>query len=279
MEKFLFITCLTPKSHLTDLRAELHRKYLDALLKQTNKKWLVFLLGEEEKTDGNLHYIKCSSKTKEDKLLEIFEKLKTLPVKPEFIIRLDDDDLISEDILERVEAHENDFDVFTDKYQSMFDVYSGKSLVKDYPWWPSTIIMRYNDAMTLHKDFENKPLYACPHDLVFHNYFKNRKIFYSRKEAPIYTRVFSPTSISFNLFNGDLDINKYNKYLHTYGFWEFLPDSYSCMLRKIYSPIALKHFKKEYKDRFLPFYNILYFLNFQYRTFITRLFNKAYQFK
>lgn len=277
MKKFLFVTCLTPQSLLTDLRKDLHKEYLKALSAQTNTNWVVYLLGEKEECIDSFNYIKCIGKTKEDKLIEAFHLIKQLEQKPEFIIRLDDDDLISEDALSKVEALQNKYDVFTDEYQAMFDTYYGKSLEKKFPWWPSTLIMKYNDAMSIQPEFSNKPLFACSHDLAFHKYFKKHKVFYSEKQYPFYRRIFSPTSLSFKTFDGKTDIVKYNQYLKTYGFWKFYSDATSKKLRNIYLPIALKYYNKKYNTNLYILYNTIASIDFKVNITLKKIINKIYR--
>lgn len=270
MKSFLFITCLTPESMMSELRKDFHQAYLDALMGQSHTDWTAFLLGEKEGLEGNIRYIKCVGTSKEDKLVEATRLLNSMPVKPEFIVRLDDDDLIGEYTLQAVETHKNTYDVFTDRYQYMFDSYTGKTLSKIYPWWPSTIVMRYADAMTLQPGFENRPLFACPHDLVFHQYFKGRKVFYFERMQPCYARIFSPVSQSFRLYNGQLNIEKYRSYVDEYGFWTYTMSNLAQKIRKGYAPLALKYYGVHYKDSSY-FFNMPLYL---YRT-ITTLFRKA----
>lgn len=248
MKPFLFITCLTPESMMTDLRKDFHQAYLEALLVQSHTNWTAFLLGEKEGEDGNIHYIKCKGTSKEDKLLEAARLLTNMPVKPEFIVRLDDDDLIGKDTLQTVEKNKATYDVFTDHYQYMFDSYSGKMLSKAFPWWPSTLVMKYSDAMAPQAAFENRPLFACPHDRAFHPYFKDRSVFYFARMQPAYVRIFSPVSLSFRLYNGQLNIEKYKSYVNAYGFWKYAMGALPVKLRKYYAPLALKYYGVQYKD-------------------------------
>lgn len=269
MKPFLFVTCLTPESMMSNLRKDFHQAYVDALLAQSHTNWAAFLLGEKDAVEGNIHYIKCEGTSKEDKLVEVSRLLSNMPIKPEFIVRLDDDDLIGKDALQIVERNKNTYDVFTDRYQYMFDSYAGKTLSKVYPWWPSTIVMRYEDAMTFQPGFGNKPLFACPHDLAFHPYFKGRKVFYFERKQPCYARIFSPVSQSFRLYNGQLNIEKYRSYVDEYGFWKYAMSGLAVKLRNQYAPLALKYYKVKYKDSSLLFNVPLYL----YRT-ISTLFRK-----
>lgn len=233
---------------MTDLRRDFHQAYLAALLAQSHTGWTAFLLGEKEGIKGNIRYIKCEGTSKEDKLVEAARLLSNMPVKPEFVVRLDDDDLIGKDTLQTVEKNKSTYEVFTDRYQYMFDSYSGKMLSKEYPWWPSTIVMSYADAVAPQAAFGNRPLFACPHDLAFHTCFKERRVFYFERMKPCYARVFSPVSQSFRLYNGQLNIEKYRTYVDEYGFWKYAKDTLSLELRAYYAPLALKYYGVAYND-------------------------------
>lgn len=132
--------------------------------------------------------------------------------KPDFIIRLDDDDIISPDILERV-SKEN-FDCYADEFHTFYDLSSGKICQQKRNWLPNTVIHSFKHAM---KIMENgKPLFSQDHSEVWLNYYSGKKIIYSPKEHPVYLRIISPTSVS-----GKKDFNSegYQKYLYSFGKW------------------------------------------------------------
>jgi hypothetical protein len=259
---------------MSDLRKDFHQAYLHALFEQSHANWTAFLLGEKEGVEGNIHYIKCEGTSKEDKLVEAARLLNSMPVKPEFIVRLDDDDLIGKDTLQTVEKNKNTYDVFTDRYQYMFDSYSGKILSKVYPWWPSTLVMKYSDAVALQPAFGNRPLFACPHDLALHPYFKGRKVFYFERMQPGYVRIFSPVSQSFRLYNGELNIEKYRAYVNGYGFWSYAMSALSQKLRKHYAPLATKYYGTQYKDISFLF-NVPLYLYAKANAFFKKVIRKA----
>lgn len=217
LNDFVFVTCLTPSASLSPLRAELFELYKLSLKKQSSNNWTAVLMGEESKQEANFLYIKSNTVTKEDKLLELYNLFLKLEHKPKYIIRLDDDDLFSLSILSKIEMEISDFDVYVDRYQCMYNVFDTKSLCKEYPWFPSTLVMKFEDAMQTIESFNNLPLFVCDHDKVFHHYYKNKKVYYSHKGEPIYLRVFSPTSLSF----ADSK-NKFERYCNSFGVWKFV---------------------------------------------------------
>jgi glycosyltransferase involved in cell wall biosynthesis len=195
MKKFLFIVPLTPSDYLTPLRSELFKLFLSALKDQTYAHWQALLLGEEEKTDGNILYKKVPERSKERKLTYAYEYISSLSQKPDYIIRLDDDDLISPDVLERVSATTEDFDCYADKYHCYYDVVSGKICQVKNSWLPNTIIHRTEHALAKIAP-DNLCLFLLDHSIYWMEYYSKKKIFFENKITPVYLRIMSPTSSS-----------------------------------------------------------------------------------
>jgi hypothetical protein len=193
MKKFLFIVPLTPSNYLTPLRKELFSLFINALKEQTHPYWKALLIGEEEKTDGNIIYKKIVGISKEVKLMYAREFISTLSEKPDFLIRLDDDDLISPTVLARAAATSVEFDCYTDKYHAYFDVVSGKICQALNPWLPNTVIHKFRHAMAEFSE-DNIPLFQLDHSKEWVKYYKGKKIFFEKKTSPVYLRVLSPTA-------------------------------------------------------------------------------------
>src|SRR5688572_29071712 len=120
MKSFLFITPLTPACFLTPLRKELFSLFLDSLKKQTYDNWEALLFGEEERIEGKIKFIKTEAVSKSDKFLVAIDYLRSLNNKPDYVIRIDDDDLISPNVLKHVSQF--DFDCYADKYHAFYDL-------------------------------------------------------------------------------------------------------------------------------------------------------------
>ena len=208
---FLFITPLTPLSHRTQLRSELFQCYLQALNKQTHHNWQALLIGEEDKKEGNCIYIKTNSVTKQEKLMDAYEFILRMPEKPDFIIRLDDDDVISPHILEI--ACTKKFDCYADKHHLFYDITSAMTSRQKRNWLPNTIIHKAEHALAPFGP-EGKPLFTHDHSKAWHVYYKGRKIKWASKRHPVYMRILSPTSIS-----GKVDYTEYSEYLKGFGKW------------------------------------------------------------
>jgi len=233
MKKFLFITPLTPSRFLTPLRKELFLLFLNALKNQTYDNWEALLFGEEEKIDGKIKFIKTNALSKADKFLVAIEYLKSITRKPDYIIRIDDDDLISPNILHYVSQF--NFDCYADKYHAFYDITSGKTSLSKREWLANTVIHKFDHVLVqvrkanevLDKN-DNFSLLGLDHDVYWGNYYRNKKILWSDKDHPIYLRVLSPSSITSNIhespmlsnWNGDLQM-KFNKYTNGYGPWVY----------------------------------------------------------
>lgn len=144
-KRFLFITPLTPKRLLTPLRILLFEQFLSALHNQTYKNWEALLIGKEDKLDGNIKYVSLKAESKEIKLIFAKEYILNLKDKPDYIIRIDDDDLINPFILDRVSK--SDFDCFADSYHSFYDLTSGMISLQKRDWFANTVIHKYQHAM------------------------------------------------------------------------------------------------------------------------------------
>jgi hypothetical protein len=218
MKKFLFVTCLTPAHILTPVRIELFNLYIESLKKQTYPHWKALLLGDESNEKDNFIYLKCNSVTKEDKLLEAVDYIEKMPESPDYIIRLDDDDLISPVVLSKIS--QLDFDCYSDKFHVLYNLMDGKICFNKLPWMPSTVVMKYESALTTIDWFEGKPLFCCDHDQVYREFFSDKKVIYSAKYQPLYLRILSPTSLALKNIS-EKKATVYSKFVSDFGFWDY----------------------------------------------------------
>jgi hypothetical protein len=260
MKKFLFITTLTPRSLLSPLRASLFDLYKDALNGQTYSNWEALLIGEEEKKQGRIIYKKTDAVSKTDKLKVAYDYLLSLEVKPDYIIRLDDDDLISQYALER--AAKLDFDCCSDLHHTFYDIASGLVSQQDRDWLPNTIIHKYEHAVAPYGD-SGKLLFSQDHSQAWHRYYADKKVHYVPKSEPVYLRILSPTTITSKIdplhserFE-NIDMNAYAAYLKGFGKWR----NFNLADFKVYQPqliTAWEEFSgtkiKPLKKNFLDFF-------------------------
>ncbi|CAN5568877.1 hypothetical protein BH10BAC1_BH10BAC1_19720 [soil metagenome] len=224
MKKYLFITTLTPKELLSPLRSELFFLYLAALKGQSYNEWEAILIGEEDRVDGNIKYVKANAVSKSDKLKVAYEYLLTLESKPDYIIRLDDDDIISPLILTDIALA--NFDCYADKFHLYYDLVSGDISQQERNWLPNTIIHKYEHALAIYGE-SNLPLFMQDHSQAWHVYYQNKKVLYTPKHKSIYLRIISPTTITskMNQLKSssylDMDMNSYGEYLKTFGKWRY----------------------------------------------------------
>jgi len=220
MKSFVYIIPLTPDAVLTPVRKALREITLRSLLNQTSDNWQALLIGEEEKTEGNLIYIKTNAVAKSEKLMAAFDYLLQLQTNPDFIIRLDDDDIISPFVLERSTTLE--FDCYVDLYHSFYDVTSCTISQQKRAWMPNTIIHTFANAMTSYGK-KGLPLFAHDHSKSWHLYYAGKKCLFAPKDHPIYLRVISPFTISSGNNSQDIntiDFQSYKKHLISFGKWK-----------------------------------------------------------
>ena len=231
----MFVTHLTPFKKRSKLRSALQKIYFKALQNQTYNNWKVLLIGEEEKKNRNFHEVSIGNYNSDyelsERLADIYERPEIINLfeEADFIIKLDDDDLISPTILSKVK--DLDFDVYYDLYHVFYDVTSGKISRQKRNWLASTCIHKREHACAkIHKIasdniYRNSLLYS-DHSLHWHSYYADKNGVAAGETHPIYLRILSPSSISSNLGNSNLnfknptDFFEYDNYLKSFGTWE-----------------------------------------------------------
>jgi glycosyltransferase involved in cell wall biosynthesis len=220
MKSFVFLVPKTPEKYLTPLRKELWDLTLLSLKSQKYSDWECLVIGETESKDGNITFVSHKAETKRDKLLAALEILNAAPVKPKFIIRFDDDDLISPFALER--ASKLDFDCYADKFQVHYDITTGKTCSCDYTWLANTVIHKYEHAVSTNT-LNGDVLFTGDHSKLFGEYYKNKKVVYTEKDLPLYMRILSPSCLSIsNIYKGDVnayDMVKYDQFIRSVANW------------------------------------------------------------
>lgn len=240
-KRFLFITPLTPKRILTPLRSLLFEQYINALKKQSYTNWEAILIGEEDNVDGNIKYLSVKAESKEIKLIFAKEYILSLKIKPDYIIRIDDDDVINPFVLERIA--DLDFDCYVDAHHAFYDLTTGMISLQKREWFANTVIHKYEHAM---KEMEEDqiPLIQCDHSKAWVNFYKNKKILFADKRSPIYLRILSPTTVTSGIHGNnkstlekyddfksnvvklrsleDVDFTAYKSYIKGFGTWKYI---------------------------------------------------------
>jgi N-acetyl sugar amidotransferase len=206
------------------LREKLWELCKKSLLLQESNNWQAIIIGDT--TGENLdpdHFITINyfDKPKREKLFKALDFIENdLKDKPEYLIRLDDDDLISPTILSEIEKNKTDFDCFVDKCHTYIDPVYLKISFSLGNWIPNTAIHKYEHAIKQCGP-SNEKLIVQDHALYWHVYYRNKNIVFTQDEHPLYYRILSPTSITGGSISSKEKINwpEHLKYLKGYGPW------------------------------------------------------------
>ncbi len=231
MKKFLFITHITPVAKRTVLRQGLIDCYFKALEAQRYGDWQVVIMGEENKEDGKFHYFDLGKVSREEKFHVVksilqSERFQKIVRGIDYVIKLDDDDIISPTILEKVSTL--DADIYFDKFHSFYEITSGMITQQERNWMASTCIHRkeciFSEWNGVGASAVGNLLYT-EHHLAWHEYYKNKRKVIADRNDPVYLRVLSPTSITSGALAGppanigEINFEKYISYLKNFGDW------------------------------------------------------------
>lgn len=218
---FVFVVPLTPEKLRSSLRYDLMQVTVNALKAQQYDNWRALLIGEEEREEGQLTYLKSAKSWKNDKLDMAYDYIQKMDPKPDYLIRLDDDDVIHPEQLQI--ASELDFDVYGDQYHAFYDMISGKTSLQLRPWLPNTVIHKLEHAFTP-TDPEGNPLFMNDHS-KWHEYYRDKNVQHTKKDKPVYLRILSPSTVTANRGKDNVtatleyDEHAYKKYLKGFGKW------------------------------------------------------------
>lgn len=225
MKKFLFVIPQSPKRTITPFRQRLIDLSLQSLRAQESDQWEAWMLGEENKADGNLTYFQSPVETKEEKLHWAVDLLLNAKSLPEYIIRFDDDDIINVSALKKVEGIT--FDCYADKHHTFYDAASGRLSQQVRSWLPNTVIHKTEHALAQYGEYhyvvksdKRKPhLLQNDHSKWWHTYYANKKVVYADKSSPLYMRILSPTSFTAQGGVNTSEHQSYNEYISKFGDW------------------------------------------------------------
>ena len=225
MTKFLFIIPRLPTRLRNSLRTSLYLQTLRSLKMQKSKNWKAIIIGDQnqnkDENDTRFIYIQADDFLKTDKLKIAINYLNEHPEeKPEYIIRLDSDDLINENYLYDIENLDDSFDLYYYEYHICMDPIYKKISYRKNSWIANTAIHKFEYAMTKCGPYM-ETLFFQDHDLYWHHFYKNKKTYKSPRQKPLYYRVLSPFTLTSSLSENinDINWNKYLIYLNSYGPW------------------------------------------------------------
>ena len=153
MNKFIFIIPRTPVKFQDAIRQQLWKLCMHSLQKQSFQNWIALLIGGHSVFDKNdSRFIKINFEgTKEEKLQIATDYIIKNHIEGDYIIRLDDDDIINPNILEIVSKY--DFDLYVDKFQWFWHYESGLISNRVWSWFPNTCIHKREHAFSEWGDY------------------------------------------------------------------------------------------------------------------------------
>ncbi|MFK8013682.1 MAG: hypothetical protein AB8B80_16705 [Marinicellaceae bacterium] len=265
---FVFIIPLTPDSHLTELRSTLQKICLETLLKQTYQNWTALLIGRDKPSNTeDPRFVHIAEEGLKELKLQIATKyIRENALTFDYVIRLDDDDIINPSALQKYKNSQAD--AIVDLKHHFLDWHSQSVSSQFRPWFPNTILHKFEHAMVKYGKIANRNIEQINDDVVLietnhsymHDYYKGKKVLFSAAQRPVYVRVLNKDSITSSVNDNYLD------YLRTFGTWNkklawksqinITPDQdQACSLKKknmnlksfIGAYISQSRFKKDFK--------------------------------
>jgi len=223
--QFLLLVALTPQEYLNPLRRRLQEVSLASLRRVKYDNFQALILGDEDREEGNLKFIKAPSGTKGLRLDFALKYIKKLGINYDYIARFDDDDVLNPSIFKLIA--EIKADCIADNAHAFYDLNSNLTITSQKDWLANTVFLKKEHALALLPD--NRTLIEQDHGEEWHLYFKKKEISYVKSASPIYIRVLSPTSIT----STSNESGSYAQYLDSFGNWLL--------------PVELPHFSESLK--------------------------------
>jgi hypothetical protein len=221
MTNYIFIIPRTPKQFNDSIRNELWHLCTQSLSNQTFHNWTALVIGKNINIcNAEKHVIKIDFEgRKEEKLQKATEYIIQNNIPGDYIIRLDDDDIINPTILEK--ASKLNFDLFVDKHQWFWHYESGKVSKRVWNWFPNTCIHKREHALAEWGDYANgnfkrfkKQALLIENDhSQLHPYYKNKKVLFADKKHPVYLRTITSNSITAQ------NSQNHEYYIRRFGRW------------------------------------------------------------
>lgn len=267
MNKFLFLTHSTPLSKRTSLRHSLNRIYIQALISQSYANWNVAVLGDSIASDDDrFHFFDLpdvSTAEKHKHVLDLFksDSFKKLLDSADYIVKLDDDDIISPSLLDTLKEFNGD--LYYDSYHTFFDITKGSLTQQKRPWIASTCVHKKEHALAEWKSEGASSvgnLLYSDHSKSWHLYYSKYNIQDAARKHPVYMRILSPSSITaaHTAASSNDTAVAFNEYLKKFGNWDAVPvndfDCYMELLHQVWKNFSGKSWEVGRKSRF-SFFN------------------------
>lgn len=220
MNKYLFIIPATPKKFSNECRNQLQELCIFHLMSQTYSNWEVLWVSENAPNTEDNRFLHINYEGPKEEKLQIATKYITdNNISTDYIIRLDDDDLFNVKILNEIK--EDSFDLMVDKHQAFWFHETLFFASRVWYWFPNTCIHKKEHALNIFGVLANDKvkrineetrLIENDHSKI-HHYYAGRKVRFCNKSNPIYLRVLTNNSITYN------DSNDKNAYYSKFGNW------------------------------------------------------------
>jgi hypothetical protein len=214
---FIIVTTLHPESINTEsIRGKLHSLYRKSIeaIRYDNFKVYIFSdqAGEELR---NTEFVICDGKTKEKRLAFAKKYLLDESLSSDYILRLDDDDVLNPFAFDLVNKSKPEF--YFDPFHSFYSFDSNMYSQLNQPWFANTVIMKSVHAFK--EIYLNNALFFNFQHSTWHAYFSDNGIIGkpSEKNSPLYIRIISRSSITSKAGKSDRD---FDNYLSNFGSWK-----------------------------------------------------------
>lgn len=223
---------MTPRAKRSAFRQALIDVYYKALGSQSYPHWKAIVLGDEARTEGKFHYFFLPDGTREERFnviraLLAGDEIGTLLGEADYVIKLDDDDIISPVLLDTLKDFKGD--LYFDRFHTFLDSSSGQLTQQERSWVASTCVHGKKHILAPWSGPGASPvgnLLYTDHSKAWHAYYADKKITAADPRHPVYLRVLSPTSITSGAESGppqsirDVSMEKYYSYLRGFGSWK-----------------------------------------------------------
>jgi hypothetical protein len=249
---FVFIIPRTPLKKQNIVRESLWNLCVKSLIIQKSKNWKAIVIGRNDLSinDHRFIFLEHDEIDKHAKIDYAINHIKqNLSKDAKYLIRLDDDDIISPNILNQIEKLGANYDCFYDEFHNYIDLAYLKISKKKNNWMANTVVHSIENAL-LKCGPKNIILINQDHSAYWHIHYKNKKSYCFKKNNPIYYRILTPFSVTslISQSKAETDWKNYLKYLKGYGPWILL--SKSLVYKNDLKKISSEHFKSIPK---LPF--------------------------
>jgi hypothetical protein len=224
--RYLFLIARTPKEFRTPLRDQLWELTKRSLCEQTNADWEALVMDEEDWDEGKIKGISSPAKLKYHKIVSGMEVIKKRDKHPIYVIRFDDDDLISSTVLDAVSVL--DADCIAESRHNYIDLVYLRAASTKRAWLANTVMHKFVHAAAIIPGQE-APLIALDHSKFWHGYYAGKKVHFLPAVTPVYHRIISPVSITSRsaTHRPEGEWGKYTDYLSTFGKWNELTPAFS----------------------------------------------------